>query len=54
MVGDTEFDMKMAARAGMRKVAVTYGAHSLAQLSRCQPDLLVDEFSTILDWVSRS
>jgi phosphoglycolate phosphatase len=52
MVGDTEFDMHMASRAGMRKVAVTYGAHSPAQLARCQPDLLVDEFSAILDWVS--
>ena len=52
MVGDTEFDMLMARRAGVRKIAVTYGAHSRLQLSRCEPDLLVDEFSTILDWVN--
>ena len=52
MVGDTVFDMDMADRAGIQKVAVTYGAHSAAALSATQPDLLVDEFSTILDWVS--
>ena len=54
MVGDTEFDMQMASRAGVRKVAVTYGAHSREQLLRWDPDLLVDEFSTILEWVSGS
>lgn len=51
MVGDTVFDMDMADRAGIQKVAVTYGAHSAAALKATQPDLLVDDFSTILDWV---
>ncbi|MGV6808065.1 MAG: HAD family hydrolase, partial [bacterium] len=27
MVGDTEFDMEMAERAGVHRIAVTYGAH---------------------------
>jgi phosphoglycolate phosphatase len=53
MVGDTVFDMEMAQRAGMKKVAVTYGAHPQATLLATSPDLLVDDFSTILDWVAR-
>ena len=51
MVGDTVFDMEMADRAGIKKVAVTYGVHSEAALCASRPDLLVDDFSTILDWV---
>jgi phosphoglycolate phosphatase len=51
MVGDTVFDMTMADRAGVSKVAVSYGAHPVAALSATAPDLLVDEFSTILEWV---
>lgn len=51
MVGDTVFDMEMADRAGIRKVAVSYGAHPKETLLETRPDLLVDDFSTILDWV---
>lgn len=51
MVGDTVYDMDMADSAGIRKVAVTYGAHPQQHLAACRPDLLVEDFSTILDWV---
>ena len=51
MVGDTVFDMDMARRANMRRIAVTYGAHPKAALADTGPDLLVDDFSTILDWI---
>ena len=51
MVADTVFDMDMADSAGIRKVAVSYGAHPQHRLQACRPDLLVEDFSTILDWV---
>lgn len=51
MVGDTTFDMEMAQRAGMPRIAVSYGAHPLGQLLRYEPlaciDKLVD-FKNIL------
>jgi phosphoglycolate phosphatase len=53
MVGDTVFDMDMALNAGIKKVAVNYGAHPEAALLATGPDLLVDDFSTILDWVAQ-
>ncbi len=51
MVGDTVFDLKMARRANIKTIAVAYGAHSRSALLDCAPDLLVDDFSTILDWI---
>lgn len=51
MVGDTLFDMEMAANANMRRVAVSYGAHERDVLEDHGPDLLIDDFSTILNWV---
>ena len=53
MVGDTLHDMKMARNAGVRAVAVTYGAHSREDLQAFEPDLLADDFCTILDWLNR-
>lgn len=50
MIGDTSFDMAMAAQLGMSRIAVTYGAHSRAALERHEPDLLVQDFAEILDW----
>jgi phosphoglycolate phosphatase len=50
MIGDTEWDMKMADRAGMRKIAVDYGAHTKERLQSCSPDMLISRFDAILDW----
>jgi len=51
MVGDTEFDMDMASRAGVERIGVSYGAHSADRLHpyglRGCADLLAD----ILPWV---
>ena len=47
MVGDTSFDMEMAAAIAMPKIAVSYGAHSVAQLELYQPDHIVHAFSEI-------
>ena len=49
MVGDTEFDMEMAARLGMRRIAVSYGAHSPERLARQQPEAIIDSMPTLLD-----
>ncbi|TPE55502.1 HAD-IA family hydrolase [Maribrevibacterium harenarium] len=37
MVGDTEYDLEMAQRAGMRSVGLDYGAHSTERLWRHEP-----------------
>jgi phosphoglycolate phosphatase len=50
MVGDTEWDLVMADNAGVRKIAVSYGAHSKERLLSFSPDMCVDDFSTILNW----
>lgn len=50
MIGDTEWDMKMADNIGMKKIAVSYGAHTPERLQNCSPDMFVDDFAHILDW----
>lgn len=53
MVGDTEFDLQMAAAAGVASVAVTWGVHERERLERCTPALVIDEFSALLGWVQQ-
>ena len=52
MVGDTEFDMAMAQRAGVGRLGVSYGAHSAERLRRY--DLLgcLDRLSEIFDYLA--
>ena len=50
MIGDTEWDMLMANKIGMRKIAVNYGAHSKERLEKCSPEMQIECFSQILDW----
>jgi len=50
MVGDTEFDLLMADNAGMRKVAVSFGAHSAERLSALKPDAMIHHFSELADF----
>ncbi len=50
MVGDTEYDMAMAAEIGMPRIAVSYGAHHIDRLKVFSPDLCIDEFDQILAW----
>ncbi len=44
MVGDTTFDMEMAQRAGVPRIAVSYGAHSHERLARHHPLACIDRF----------
>lgn len=50
MVGDSEFDIRMAHKAGVRPVAVTYGAMTQQQLMHCRPMHCVDTFDEFHGW----
>ena len=47
MVGDTEFDLAMAANLGMRRVAVSYGAHSAQRLRIHKPEAIIDNIDKL-------
>ena len=48
MVGDTEFDLAMAASLDMRRIGVSYGAHSPERLKRQHPEVIIDQISELL------
>lgn len=50
MIGDTEYDMEMALRANMDKIAVSYGAHHIDRLHPYDPVLCVDHFPDVLNY----
>jgi phosphoglycolate phosphatase len=52
MIGDTEYDMEMARRAGVKAVAVSYGVHEWQRLQRYDPILMLDQISEITDWLA--
>lgn len=51
MVGDTEFDLAMAASLGMRRVGVSYGAHSQQRLNKHEPEAIIDSLDELLEFV---
>ncbi|MFZ5722779.1 MAG: HAD family hydrolase [Pseudomonadota bacterium] len=53
MVGDTGFDLEMAARAGVASVGLTHGAHGADELRRHRPLALVDHLHQVLPIVDR-
>lgn len=54
MVGDTSFDLEMAANASMRSIAVAYGAHSPESLLAYQPISVASNFSDVLALISKA
>jgi len=48
LVGDTAFDMEMAHRLDMPRVAVTYGVHSRERLAPWAPHAWADSFPEVL------
>lgn len=52
MVGDTEFDLEMARRAGVDAVGVTWGAHAAHRLHRHQPRICVDTVAQLAGWLA--
>jgi len=53
MVGDTEFDLEMAAAAGVASVAVDYGAHEQSRLLRHSPLVCISDISHLNQWLAR-
>ncbi|HVL02718.1 MAG TPA: HAD-IA family hydrolase [Dongiaceae bacterium] len=51
MIGDTEFDLEMAFRAGVPSVGVTWGAHDINRLRRHQPRICVDTVAELSNWL---
>lgn len=51
MIGDTVYDMDMAANAGVDGLAVTYGVHEEDKLRQSTPTHTVDSFVEFLDWI---
>ena len=47
MVGDTGFDMEMAASAGVRAIGVAWGYHGPAELSRAGAERIVADFAEL-------
>lgn len=43
VIGDTEYDLEMAARAGVNSVGVSYGMHSGEMLHKHKPLAVIDE-----------
>ena len=54
VMGDTEYDMDMARRAGVAGIGVSYGVHSPQRLALYRPSLIVGCLSELLDWVPGS
>ena len=52
MIGDTTHDLQMARNAGVDGLAVTYGAHSAAQLATLNPIACLASVRELSDWLS--
>ena len=52
MVGDTTYDMQMAHSIGMHRIAVTYGMHSIDQMSPYSPFAFIDRMSDIISCIN--
>lgn len=50
MIGDTTFDMEMAANLEMPRIGVTYGMHTAEQLQVFSPALMIDGIDELLQW----
>lgn len=53
MVGDTEYDMDMAQRAEMPRIAVSYGAHHVDRLRPYLPVLCADHFTEVGEFLAK-
>lgn len=50
MVGDTVYDLEMAASAGMASIGVSYGVHKPERLEALKPQAIINHFSELLEW----
>lgn len=51
MVGDTEYDLAMAAQIGMPSLGLGYGAHEAERLWIHKPMFVTDQFVQVVDWI---
>ena len=51
VVGDTEFDMEMAQRAGVARLGVGWGAHKMHRLEKYQPQACFQQVGDLADWL---
>ena len=52
MIGDTSHDLQMASNAGVKSLAVAYGAHPKAGLLDHHPLACFDHFSELTEWLT--
>lgn len=51
MIGDTSYDLDMARRAGIDRVAMSYGVHEVVDLQTFEPLHVFDHFNELVDWL---
>lgn len=51
MVGDTEFDLEMARRAGVDRVGVGWGSHGIERLQAHEPEIVVESMVALENWL---
>lgn len=51
MIGDTEYDLKMASSIGMDSIGVSFGAHHVERLAKHQPKAIIDSLHELTYWV---
>lgn len=54
MIGDTEYDLEMAQRAGVASLAVSYGAHESHRLDRYENLAKLDSISALGQWLNQN
>lgn len=54
MIGDTTHDLQMAANARVGAIAVSYGAHEIADLQRLRPLACVASFRELMQWLKQN
>ena len=47
MVGDTDFDILMAHRAGIKSIGVLWGYHSISRITLAKPTTIVENFADL-------
>lgn len=53
MIGDTDYDMKMAVNAGVPALAVSYGVHTGERLRQHGPLACLDAIGELVPWLAR-
>lgn len=51
IIGDTLLDIKTARHIGAKVVSITTGSNTREELKALDPDLIIDDFSELADWI---